>query len=491
MSEKLKNFFEQFGPIHDGRALTFPQLDTEIIKRKLRLKEEGEEKGQRNYPPKSLQALDEIEQGIVSFISNEVKDSLESFYDHQKSYEDRVTKLGSIGLTSQLESIPLTAASDFKKQLHQRKDELYLFRAKVTESEKDLEKFKAKNALDRSARFPKSRFLYYAVALLLLVIETFVNGMFFAKGDELGIVGGFFRALIPAALNVAGGFYLGNLAFRLFIHRHKALRACGVFLCLLIPSLIALLNLFVAHYRSAVANLVSENPAKAALETFLAAPFSLVDVESWLLFTVGCVFALIATIDFWKMDDVYLHYGEVSRDRDSKVGDYANLKSDALEELQDIREENLENLEGALSVLGARHNEATSIFDAQRRWQTLFTQHLNHLESVGRSLLAYYRGCNSSTRTEPAPEHFSQEWKLEQPEIPMPSVDFQTIISGFQAESQSAQKVYKECVKRIEAAYNAGLEAYKTIDELQPEEFEKWLTTTALKGEEENLVEAA
>lgn len=485
MTGKIKSFLGQFGSVYGDTPLTFPQLDIEKIKDRLNLKQLGEDRGNKNLPPADTKALDDIEQRIVTFIEDEVKDSKERYYDNQRSFEDRISKLNSLGYTGKVESIAVLAEGDFENHIHKTKDELYTARRTVTEIENDLNNFKKKNRLDRSARYPESRLWYFAIAAFLLVVETYINGMFFAKGHEMGIVGGFFTAFIPSLLNVSLGCCFGHIAFRLAINCHWLKRTFGLFLCLLMPALIFAVNLATAHYRTAMIGLMGEDAAKIALENLLSAPFMLSDIESWLLFATGCLFSLIATLDFWAMDDHYFHFGKISRHHHQKMEDYANMKAGILEELEEIRDIRLKELDEAYSLVTSRYSEANSIFDAQRRWSVLFKEHIGHLESVGRALLAFYRTNNISARTDKPPKHFQQEWKMERHELPAPSVDFLKILNDFQAESSTAQDIYAKCVNRIGATYHAAIVAYQTIDQLNPEEFNKWLTGTAQDAEKE------
>jgi len=482
------------GPSYERTHLTFPQLDTDVLKVKMNLKEEAGERGKKNLPPTAAARFDDVEQKIVTFINNQVKSATESYYDDLRSFEDRMNRLNAAGNAGQIEAISIAAEADFKAHVHKRKDELYTARAVVTECESDLKNFKKLNELDRSARYPDSRILYFSIVTALVTIETYINGMFFAQGHEQGIIGGIFTALIPSLLNATAGYYLGNFAFRLAVHRRWPQRASGIFLCLLLPALVFAMNLAVAHYRSAMINLTeygSIQAAKDALTTFLSTPFILSDVESWFLFALGSIFCLIATIDFWKMDDPYPHFGEITRDHKAKINDYADKKSEILEELQDVRDDRLEELNEACELVSAKANEANAVFDSKKRWTTLYQDHLTHLESAGRELLAYYHTINMGERTEKPPKYFQQEWNLDRPELPVPGIDFLKALNNFQSEVTGVQSLYSGCSKRIGKSYMAALEEYQTIEQLQPEELKKWLTDKETEIGEEELAAAA
>lgn len=494
VQEKMKSLFGKLGSNYEAVALTFPQLDIEKVKAKFRLKDEAALRGKADIPPSNATHFDDIEQKIISKINEEVKSATEHYYDHLRSFEERINRLHAAGHSGTLENIAITAEGDFDALVQRDATSLYTARAAVTARESDLEKFKQDNDLSRSARYPESRFLYIAVATLLISVETGINGVFFAQGHELGLLGGGFNALIPSVLNVLAGYALGNFAFRLAIHKHALKKVAGRFLCLLIPALVFALNLLVAHWRASMMDIAeggSAEAAKTAITNFLAAPFHLPDVESWLLLATGCFFSMIATYDFWKMDDPYLHFGEITRDHDDKLHHYAHLKEDSLDELADLRDDSLEKMEEASNLINAKVNEANAVVDSQGRWKLLFADHLNYLESAGRELLAYYRTNNMTKRKAPPPAYFLEQWALDRPSLPEVGVDFMQVLKGFQAETVGLKEAYSTCTNRIGEAYKVAVKKYQTIEQLQPEELKIWLKEGAAAEGKDGLAEAA
>ena len=484
----------RLGSNYEAVALTFAPLSVDKIKQKLHLKEEAASRGRSNLPPKTAANFDDVEQKIVSYIDNEIHKATESYHDHMISFEQRINRLHAAGHVGTIENISTRAEGDFAALVRRDATSLHTAKVAVRDSEIDLRNFKTENGLNRSARYPESRFLYFAIALMLITIETGVNGYFFAKGHEMGMLGGGFVALIPSFLNVLTGYYLGNYGCRLAVHKAAVKRYAGVLLCALLPVWCFGFNLLIAHYRTAMAGMVDADMGDAAhiaIQTFRDTPFGLEDVESWLLLITGCTFSLIATLDFWKMDDPYPGFGERARDHDKKLQFYAHLKEDSLAELNDLRDDNLEALEEASNLLNAKVNEANTIVDSQSRWKVLFAQHLNHLEDAGRQMLAYYRTQNMTTRTDEAPTYFNDQWNITKPVLTETSIDFTSALSGFQSEAETMRGVYSSCVNRISDGFQKALQEYKTIEQLRPEELGQWLGTNVGAGAEEKLSAAA
>lgn len=481
-TENIKSILSHLGSKHSSSPLTFPQLDVEKLKIKLNLKDLALERGAQNLPSTEDLGRDDIEQRIVNFLNDEIADATEAYYDNQRAFEVRINELASLGSIGKIDAIATLASSDFKAQIHKRQDELYHARGNVTAAEKDLVKFKEKNGLDQTARYPESKLIYFAVAIFFMVIETYINGQFFAKGHELGMIGGFFTAFIPSLLNVLLGLGIGHFALRLLGNVSATKRIMGTILLFGLTSIVTVMNLAVAHYRSAMVAMV-ENADQKALENFLASPFSLGEVESWLLMLMGMVFCTVATIDFWKMDDPYVGYGAISRAHQEALNRYATMKSDAIEDLQDFRDNRIEELDTVFSYISSRYNQANAILDSQRRWETLFAVHLDHLEGVGRDLVAYYRNTNQMARTENVPAYFNAQWSMDRKPLPQPNVDFARILADFQSDGNQAQRIYSKCNKQIADAFDKTLMQYQTIDQLQPEEFNKWLTSKTINVE--------
>lgn len=464
----IKNLFAG-GVLYSPAASSFTQIDTNKVKSRFRLKEFGEERGGNDLPETNAKGFDDVEQKIITFIESEANLAKETYYDNIKTYENRISSLSSEGHVGVMEQIALTAEGDFKAITLRDETGLYNAREAVISRKKELEDFKSKNNLMRPARYPKSRFLFYSIAMLLIVFETSINGMFFAQGHELGLLGGGFTAFIPSFLNVILGYFLGNIGLRLLNHIKSIKKAFGLLVLIISLSLVFIINLAIAHYRTAMLMTDvsgSEQAAETALQSFLSSPFELQNIESWLLFLMGWVFFLIATFDFWKMDDPYLNYGDVAREHDKKLSDYADLKDESLQELQDIRSSSVEDLDNASNLVNAKLNEANAIIDAEKRWKHLFKDHIDHLQNVGAELISYYRNCNRQNRKTKAPKRFDKPWILNTEKIKASDLSADKIIKQFEKEAVDNKKAYSKYTNKITSSYSKALDKYKTIEQL-------------------------
>lgn len=430
------------------------------------------ERATSNLPLKNAKNLDDVEQKIVSFIEIELKKSTEEYYDQIKSFENRVKSLRSSHQKNRLEAITETVKSDFEAIVLRDLNNLHIAREAVKDAEKDLKQFKKEHTLNRPAKYPDSRFLYFAVAGLLLLIETSINGMFFAQGHEMGLLGGAFIAFIPSGINVISGYFFGNFACRLMNHKRPFKKLFGFLMGGALIPVILVINLLIAHFRSAMSGankMVSEQAADYAFQTFSNSPLGLDNIESWLLFIVGCLFFTISSYDFWKMDDPYLNYGEVKRSHARKLQEYANVNEYSLLDLHETREDAIKKINLFSHSIEGHLHELASIQDAKERWDVLYKDHKKHLENVANELLQYYRSINTQYRNEPAPKYFEDQWKVPSTSNLDINLNVKSEITLLNTLAKEADKKHSKQIKEIEKFYKDAFTRYPTIEQLGEE----------------------
>ena len=472
-SEKMNTFYAKPGPAHNRARLTFEPLNTENLKIQMNLEDEGTSRGRKNLPPSSAKYFDDIGLKIVSAINAHVKTATENYYDDIRSFEDRMNRLNAASTSGKIETISISAEADFQSHVYKLKHELYTARTVAAGCEAELDSFKREHGLQRPAMYPKSRVWPLVIAALLIGAETGANGVFSAQDRDIGLLGGIFTAFAPSFLNGLAGLYLGNVAARLMIHRRRSRKIFGCLFGVAIFSLAVIMNLAFARYRSAGIPALPE------------------DTASWRLFGLSIGFFLCAACNFWKMDDPYWRYGEMERQYKAKLASYARKKASILDELEHLRDDRLNELDEALGIVNAKYNEATAIYASKRRWADLYSDHMKHLESAGRELLAYYHTVNMGERASSPPEYFLQEWSLDYPGVPSPATDFMQILGGLQSEAAGVQPLHAECAGRIGKLYLKALKEFDIIDQPHPQDLNRGFTGNGDGGAGETLATAA
>lgn len=467
----IGRLFGQPGKARDDyvrSTIRFMELDREQIKKRLNLEAEGRQRGERNQPATDNESLDDVEQRIVATIDSEKKLSHEKLIDHLKTYGDRIRSLGLEGLIAEAAAAGDAASADFRARVHDGADVLFQLRRDVVLIDDEIEDFKRMHGLRRMAHYPRSHTLRWGIILVLLLVESVLNGTFLARGHELGLTGGVAEALAIAILNIGAGLWVGWKAAPNMMHKNPARKMIGVFLTLSYLALVIGFNLGVAHYRDALGGDFSERAAELALASVWRDPLAVAGVQSWLLFALGLGFSLLAAGDGWTMDDSYPGYGKLARKQTELIEEYVEQKRELMDELEQIRDAALETLAATGRNIERRRSEFYRIAQSQKDLKEAFGTHLDHLEHSANYLLASYRRANEGARDARAPTHFGKSWEIGRPLVHEgggePSQG-----ANMDAKVEKALEELPAQKRRIQADYEAAVYEYRKIEQLTPE----------------------
>lgn len=196
--------------------------------------------------------------------------------------------------------------------------------------------FKVEHGLSRPAMKPASKVLLVGALFAMVVIESGMNGVWFAEGSAQGLVGGIAQALVFAIVNVTIGFVAGRVPVRYILHRSvlvKAFAAIGVVAYL---GLALALNLAIAHYRD-LAQVSADQAGVGTVQALISHPLGLKDFSSWLLFGMGVFFSGFACLDGFKFDDPYPGYGPRSRELTEAQDELSSICDEAISDISRIK----------------------------------------------------------------------------------------------------------------------------------------------------------
>ena len=468
MANKLQTLLQGANtPRHPYREIAsiFPALDLESNSRRLRVAERGATRGAAEQPLSTASDFDEVEREIIATIQAVAKEHHEAYRDMLRVNESRIVNQPFQASFQSLKDKTAKALSDFSRVAGIGSDLLFRNRRDVVDTEKELANFRAEHGIDRPPRTPISRWLGVSILTLMIVLEGAINGTFLAKGNELGLVGGISVALIIATFNVAWGWVSGRLVLPLTVRRGLLYRLAGF---LLTPAAVggtAAFNLGVTHYRLAVATAQPELAATRALETLLANPLGITDVESWMLFLAGCFFAFVAFFEGWRWDDPYPGYGRLTRHSEQIRDDYIEAKQEQMEELEEIRDHALAEIEKCARQLEKSKAEYRQALDSIKQLPVLLKQSLQHLESCANTLLERYRDANRQARSTPPPLHFSRAWIMPPLEIAAASIPGLTN-EQLEAEITEAFRTLNEDTRALHRRHDECVAEYRRIEAL-------------------------
>ncbi|UZE97220.1 hypothetical protein [Alkalimarinus alittae] len=403
---KTKTIVAPYEPIE------FPVLDNEDLTYRFNVAELAKNAARENRPDMNYKGEDANELDFHHKIET---------YAHQATIkvkqltEDLRNNITSTSINKEITDVE-NVEKEFKNKVSAEftplLTELAAVRGDVIAAEDDLSDFKKVNKLRRSADYPESHVLTLGILVFALLIESLLNGFFFAKGSDFGLVGGVSIALIVSLLNISIGYLSGWWVFRYKNHISRKWVYCSTILFISTVVVSIVFNLLVAHYREAL-GVDPEHAATLAVSSFQDGLLSITDVESWLLFMIGIVFFSLAVYKGYSMDDPYPGYGKMSRKRNRLLGDLDELRKEMIDDLDELHQYHLEIIEIKYVDLQRRQKLLNGFISSFEYQMGIYRSYIKNLRSNLNYIIATYRDINTSERTAPPPAYFDSKYNAE------------------------------------------------------------------------------
>lgn len=389
----------------------FAPVDPERIAENLGVDILARQSGEQDLPPSGAETLDATEVNIAHVFEHDAQETAKKANDKLQLYRRQLERLDVRNEAQSVSSRKKRFEVESKAALEECRDQLKPSINKRTELHSECVTFKSKHKIDRAADYPESRFLHLSILLIIFAVESVINAVFFARGSDFGLIGGWIVAMQYAGVNLAVAFAIGLLLVRNIHHVSWANKILGwLGLAALIVEIVAF-NLFVGHFREIFAT-EPELAQGLAKDAFLANPFGLDTAESILLFAVGVLFAIIAAIDGYRFDDKYPGYGRISRRLDKASEEYLEEKQQIKTYLADLRDETVNSLDDVRDGVLQKQDELLDLSSLADTIRTRCQMHLALLERSCNVVLARYRQTNGAVRSTAVPKHFSSDYKF-------------------------------------------------------------------------------
>ena len=460
-------------PTHHYRPATtiFLDLNVDRVADDLRLVERGSERGGQNRPTSDAQTLDDVEHQAVERIEAHKQDANAIYIDHLHTYDERLTALSFEERFATIQQAAPEAVGDFRAEATVGRDELFVLRRRLNESELERERFRARHRIERPARLasPGKVILKIGVLAILLIIEVVINGSFLAKANIGGLLGGAAQAVTFAALNIVASFFWGMVLIRLVNRRNYFLKLIGLLSFLAYLAFATALNLTLSHLREIPpAVSVSDNVGQVVLHRLLTAPLALTDINSWVFFAIGFIFSLIAMADGLLFFDPYIGYAGLERRWIEATRQFAGARSELIERLRDIRGDATEAMNEAARDLSVRRSEYDALLQGRVRLAQRFEHHQSQIEQTCRALLEIYREANRRARSTPAPDYFTKAYAMARINYAGSELNSGARENLRQMITET-QELLNQQIKAIHEAFDGAVRTYREIDELLPE----------------------
>lgn len=455
---KLTQFFTRpermFAPMDDP----FIQLDRAKAASELKLRERGEEHGQQNLPPSTIEDLDNVEAEVAVFVSELYSRAQIDASNSLRTYDGRLSDLTLLTKLSSVSNATSTAIGDFKKEVANRLNRLSNSRDAIASSYQELRQFRADHGLQRPAHsVPPSISTYGTIALAWLA-ETVLNAFLLRLNDSMGYLGGIVAAATVGAINVLLAAFVGRNVWPHVYSRKLTPRLLAWAGGLTWIAFAVLWNLGAAHYRDAK-SMGLPNPEQRALDMF---GLGLSSIYSWGLLLAGLVFAASAAMAAFKADDPLPGYGPVNRRHISRCEDYAEEVERATDEISKIRDEAIAAATEVRDELARQFAERIQILTARAALCKRFEEHGAHLEQVANALLQDYRTSNLSKRSSAPPASFNRRWKLPR-SVPSPAPT--AAIS--EAEIRDAEASLERAIFEVTKGFDVAILQFEPLDRLK------------------------
>lgn len=385
---------------------TFPPLDVEQIATELRLDMAGNTDGKHNQPPTDSIQESVTEGRIRTEIERRGRKALDEYRSQLDLYEGRIRRALNVAqLRPSVEAAGQNALADFKVQATDDLDHLHDARRQVEGTEREFEAFREVNHL---VRLPKvssksERGVKWLVLGIIICFESILNGMFFQKGAEFGLIGGVIQALVLSALNVGIGYSFARYGLPQCM---KPPRSYGAFFTVLYLALAVLLNLFIGHYRDLFVQSAGQVPAADLLQRLFSKPLGFVEAQSLILFLFGIGLNFASMIDSASMEDLFPGYGEVGRRRLNAQSDYSSRKAFCYEGLKTRRDQGVAAMSMVIDEVRSSEYDKQIALQGRKRLHDYYRAYLVHLSESLSRLEQRYRQANIESRSSPPPPRF-------------------------------------------------------------------------------------
>ena len=417
-------------------------IDTKGLSNKLKIDAEAHINGQNELPESSAREADSKEKEIINYLLSEYHWQVDAFYSELRAYSNRLTQFSIQAEFQQLKILANDTLAKLNAASSQAEAALGPKFESFKEHHQELCDFRKHHGLSRPARDTAGWFYSVGLILFLLAIESIINGVFFAKGASLGLLGGVFTAIGISFVNVVSAFLMGLGPARWLSHRDLFPKLAGFFLLVAYICGNLFLQAFAAHFRDASAIAEGKTAFSSAVASLFRNPFQLDDINSYYLIGLGLLFSLFGFLKGYYQDDPYPGYGAEWRRFSKARSDYSAEHEDLFEELEEAKDECIAELNEGVAKL-PKYPQTAAKIDVQRNTTVgKFQAYEAGLIEATNEMLIRYRQRNKASRTTPAPSYFSEKWNL--PERASESAQIKALMTAAPVEKVNIDGLLNE-----------------------------------------------
>jgi hypothetical protein len=389
----------------------FPSLDVEQIARELRLDERAETAGRAAQPQVQADGPDMVELDVLDHIERLARKAHEVYLSQIDHYEGRIRRaVITSDLRVQIEAAGSNALADIKAEIIHHQNTLNLLLQAVGARDEEFRQFRERHGLSRPPKIPSpdERVLALLLLLVFVLLESILNGMFFAEGSEAGLIGGVVQALVLSLLNVGVAALYALYGYPYLFHQRRELQVAGVLATVAFALWLVGLNLAIGHFRDLFVTGGGNVAMTELVDRLRSDPLLLDDAKSLILVALGVGLGLLSVIDVAASRDRYPGYTAVARDRERAIQRYIDENARCLAHIMELRDQAVDDMTAAVQLIRDAQLGMLRAMEGRTRAHQMYLSHLNQLTGVHQRLVQRYRERNRRVRRGEAPAYFQR-----------------------------------------------------------------------------------
>ncbi len=270
--------------------------------------------------------------------------------------------------------------------------------------------FNYENKRRADPKLDKWQFILFFL-VVPLVIESLLNGNFFAEASDFGLVGGAATAVIISALNISLGFFMGVGPARYCQHVKSSHLFWALPAYAGMIALIVLFNLAVGHYRE----MLIANPDARSFQVMprmLENPFAIYDLKSVALVIIGCIVAFVSATKGYSAFGSYPGHAAAYKRWRQRWGaveeERRRLDGELLPELEALRTQ----IDGFREDCRDELGKLQGLKAKAEKTRDIYVSRLGQLRAAKDAAMMQYREANLRVRTDLPPAYFAQALNL-------------------------------------------------------------------------------
>ncbi|NIY97329.1 hypothetical protein HC022_14080, partial [Salipiger sp. HF18] len=336
---------------------------------------------------------------------------------------------------------------------------------RVQEYQVKLDAFRTRLGITGLPNQRGSTFWFVITGVFMLAIESLLNGMFFARHNELGQIGGIGQAMMISAINIMIGAICGLLA------RHRYLRTgFGTLIgWLSIVAWVVLsvgFNLLVAHFRDALDMMSWDAAMQSSVGRVVSEPWALGSLESVILLLAGLIVSLLSFYKTNALLDPVPGFNKLWDAVENSINDYAEAYEASQQVLKVSFQEQKEDLRKEVRNRREELRNAVSALNGQGSLVSNLETFLVGLENDANQLMRIYREANMRHRTADVPAYFDEMVKLERPANAETDAN-DTHRAEVEVQIVRMEELMTAAVERLSKAQTYTLKAFPTLEDIR------------------------